>query len=58
MREVTVYYAWDDSEFYDRDECLRYERQAIEAMIQLVNELYGKSLKRKDLHALAPPRTP
>ena len=39
MREVTVYYAWDDSEFYDRDECLRYEQQAVEAMMS-VNDCY------------------
>ena len=39
MREVSVYYAWDDSEFYDRDECLRYEKQAVEAMMS-VNDCY------------------
>lgn len=39
MREVTLYYAWDDSEFYDRDECLRYEQQAVEAMMS-VNDCY------------------
>lgn len=39
MREVTVYYAYDGSEFDDRDECLRYERQAIEAMMS-VNDCY------------------
>lgn len=39
MREVTVYYAWDDTEFDDRDECLRYERQAVEAMMS-VNDCY------------------
>ena len=39
MREVTVYYAWDDAEFDDRDECLRYERQAVEAMMS-VNDCY------------------
>lgn len=39
MREVTVYYAYDDSEFYDRDECLRYERQAIEEMMS-INDCY------------------
>jgi len=39
MREVTVYYAYDDSEFEDRDECLRYERQAVEAMMS-VNDCY------------------
>ena len=39
MREVTVYYAYDDSEFDDRDECLRYEQQAVEAMMS-VNDCY------------------
>ena len=39
MREMTIYYAYDDSEFYDRDECLRYERQAVEAMMS-VNDCY------------------
>lgn len=29
MREVTVYYSYDDGEFYDRDECLAYEREAL-----------------------------
>lgn len=29
MREVTVYYAYDDSEFFDRDECLAYEQDAL-----------------------------
>ena len=35
MREVTMYYAYDDSEFDDRDECLAYERQAVEAMMSI-----------------------
>lgn len=39
MREVTMYVAWDDSEFETADECLRYEEQAIEAM-SAVNDCY------------------
>jgi len=39
MREVTVYYAYDGSEFDDRDECLQYERQAVEAIMS-VNDCY------------------
>jgi len=39
MREVTMYYAYDDSEFYDRDECLAYEWRAIEAMMS-INDCY------------------
>ena len=29
MREVCVFYAYDDREFFDRDECVDYERKAI-----------------------------
>lgn len=39
MREVTMYCAFDDSEFLDRDECLQYEHQAVEAMAA-VNDCY------------------
>lgn len=39
MREVTVYYSYDDEEFFDRDECLQYERQGIEAIMS-VNDCY------------------
>lgn len=39
MREVTVYYSYDDEEFFDRDECLQYEHQAVEAMAA-VNDCY------------------
>ena len=44
MREVTVYYSYDDKEFFDRDECLRYERQAVEAMMS-VNDCYDFLIK-------------
>lgn len=29
MREVSVFYSFDDKEFYDRDECEAYEREAM-----------------------------
>ena len=29
MREVHVFYAYDDKEFFDREECLAYEREAL-----------------------------
>lgn len=47
MREVTIYYAYDDAEFYNRDECLEYERQAVEAMMS-VNDCYDFLTKDGD----------
>ena len=32
MREVTVFYAYDDTEFYDRDECEYYEGKAFDKL--------------------------
>lgn len=29
MREVSVFYSFDDREFFDRDECEDYEREAV-----------------------------
>jgi hypothetical protein len=29
MREVSVFYSFDDKEFFDRDECKAYEREAV-----------------------------
>ena len=29
MREVSVFYSFDDREFFDRDECLAYEKEAM-----------------------------
>jgi len=34
MKKVTVYYAYDDTEFYDEDECMRYEQKAIDIMVK------------------------
>ena len=48
MREVTVYYSYDDREFFDRDECLRYEWQAIEEIMSVNDcyEFFDKNHKR------------
>lgn len=40
MREVTVFYAYDDTEFFVRDECLAYEERAIESMEE-INDKYS-----------------
>lgn len=40
MREVTVFYAYDDTEFFARDECLAYEERAIESMEE-INDKYS-----------------
>lgn len=29
MREVTMYYAYDDKEFFNREKCLAYEHEAL-----------------------------
>lgn len=29
MREVSVFYSFDDREFFDRDECVEYEKNAM-----------------------------
>lgn len=52
MREVTVYYAYDDSEFFDRDECLAYEEKAIKLMEE-VNDKY--SFFDENMNLLAAP---
>lgn len=52
MREVTVYYAYDDKEFYDRDECLTYEENAIKLMEE-INEKY--SFFDENMHLLVAP---
>ena len=39
MREITVYVAWDDTEFDTEDECLWYESKAVDAMKE-VNDCY------------------
>lgn len=40
MREVTVYYSYDDKEFFDRDECVAYEEKAIKLMEE-INDKYS-----------------
>ena len=40
MREAIVYYAYDDTEFSDRESCLDYEKEAMELMKE-INEKYS-----------------
>ena len=40
MREVSVYYAYDDTEFYDKEECLAYERKAM-VLLREIAEAYA-----------------
>lgn len=35
MREVTMYYAYDGTEFDSREECLRYERNVLNLMKEI-----------------------
>lgn len=46
MKKVTVYYAYDDTEFYDEDECMRYEQKAIDLMVKAkeVFTFYDKNM--------------
>lgn len=37
MREVTVYYAYDDTEFYTKEECLAYESKALVWLREIAN---------------------
>lgn len=37
MREVTVYYAYDDSEFDNREECEAYEGKAFDLLTEVFN---------------------
>ena len=40
MREVCAFYAYDDTEFFDREECLAYEARAIKLMEE-INDKYS-----------------
>ena len=40
MREVRVFYTYDDKEFYNRDECIAYEENAVKLMEE-INEKYS-----------------
>lgn len=40
MREVTVFYSFDNREFYDRGECEAYEREAMRHLL-VVNVCYA-----------------
>ena len=38
MREVHVFYAYDDTEFFNREDCLAYEDKAIKLMEEINNK--------------------
>lgn len=46
MKTVTVYYAYDDTEFYDENECMEYEQKAIDLMVKAkeVFTFYDKNM--------------
>ena len=50
MREVTVYYAFDDTEFYYRGECLAYEKEAFDCLKE-INEKYSFFDKHMNIYA-------
>ena len=52
MREVHVFYAYDDKEFFSREECLAYEEKAIKLMEE-INEKY--SFFDKNMNLLVAP---
>lgn len=52
MREVCVFYAYDDKEFFNREECLAYETEAIKLMEE-INDKY--SFFDENMHLLVAP---
>lgn len=48
MREVTRFYSFDDREFFDRDECETYEREAVRHLrtVEACYAFYSKEGKR------------
>lgn len=48
MREVKYYVAWDDSEFETKEECLKYENDAINKML-IFKSLYTFFDKDKNI---------
>ena len=52
MREVSVFYSFDDREFFDRDDCLEYERDMLN-MIKKLN--YKYSFFDKNMNIYMPP---
>lgn len=44
MRKVSVFYSFDDKEFFDRDECEAYEREAVRHLrtVEACYAFYGK----------------
>ena len=49
MREVSVFYAYDDTEFFDREECLEYEKNALDHLKE-INEKYSFFDKNMNLY--------
>ena len=47
MREVSVFYSFDDKEFFDRDECEAYEREAVRHL-RIVEACYAFYDKKGD----------
>lgn len=52
MREVSVFYSYDDREFFDREECLEYEKNALDHLKE-INEKY--SFFDKDMNLYCAP---
>lgn len=48
MREVSVFYSFDDKEFFDRGECETYEREAVRHLrtVEACYAFYGKEGNR------------
>ena len=48
MREVSVFYSFDDHEFFDRDECLAYEKEAVHHLrtVETCYAFWGKDGNR------------
>lgn len=52
MREVSVFYSFDDREFFDRDECLEYEQNIFNIVKNISNKY---SFFDKDRNIFMPP---
>lgn len=56
MREVSVFYAYDDTKFYNREECLDYEENILNRLKE-INEKYSFFDKNMNLYC-APLESP
>ena len=52
MREVSVFYSYDDREFFDRDECLEHEQNIFNIVKNISNKY---SFFDKDMNIYMPP---